>query len=165
MFLITAKSNTELEAVKKQTLENIKFWLDTNTMKINEDETNILKFGPSMTYEFAKCLGVHVDAKLDWQEHLLHKKLSSALRRIKSIADEDTALIAYHANFMSVTLTWGGFSEAFRAFFLVLGKGRSIATQDQTCFFHWWMIWMDESAASRCDRTPGSLVSHIFKVL
>lgn len=53
-----------------------------------------------------KFLGIHLDQNLTWQQHIdyLSRKLSStiyAIRRIRSLTNIATSLIAYHPLFAS----------------------------------------------------------------
>uniref|UniRef100_A0A1B6G9T4 Reverse transcriptase domain-containing protein n=1 Tax=Cuerna arida TaxID=1464854 RepID=A0A1B6G9T4_9HEMI len=88
-------------------------------LNINKNKTTHIKFTPNNrkleeewtsleipTASSTKFLGVVIDQNLNWQYHIDHlsKKLASAqyvIRRIRTLTNEETSLVAYHALFHS----------------------------------------------------------------
>ena len=62
-------------------------------------------FGVEVEQRGVKFLGVSLDSKLNWSLHTEEKKLSkvlSCLRRLKTAGIQQTAKVAYFANFHNV---------------------------------------------------------------
>lgn len=94
-----------------------KRWFDANKLKMNVDKTQVLAFPAAANGGVVTFLGVMVDGRLNWSEHVssLTPRLGSAvytIRRIKQLVTHEAAKLAYYANFHSVAsygiLVWGG---------------------------------------------------------
>lgn len=131
-ILVEASDSEELEEKIKKIFEEMKKWCNKNKLILNESKTNIVQFRTNANTSIsnsatfteqrvpeAKFLTVHIDQFLCWNKHAeyLIPKLNSAIfgiKRIRNIANERTAMLAYHGMFHSIisygTLIWGNTS-------------------------------------------------------
>lgn len=58
MFVVHGLTKEELKFKGAVTLSEEKSWLNANTLKLNEEKTQIIRLGPRATGETAKCLGI-----------------------------------------------------------------------------------------------------------
>lgn len=113
-------------------------WLSNNNLKINIDKTCLINFNYSLntlnisykgqivnTSNVTKFLGIEIDKKLDWKEHVEKvcnkiNRFSYALYKVTKTATRNTALTAYFAYVESVLryglIIWGNSTDINRAF-------------------------------------------------
>ncbi|KAK9739786.1 hypothetical protein QE152_g8735 [Popillia japonica] len=94
--------------------EEANVWFASNKLFLNKEKTTELVFTSKRNKTpksagYAKLLGTILDTRLTWRDEVdaLSKKLSSvlyAIRRIHSITNKETAIVAYHALLKSYPL-------------------------------------------------------------
>ncbi|KAK3917727.1 putative RNA-directed DNA polymerase from transposon BS [Frankliniella fusca] len=121
----------------KKSIEEMTKWCNLNKLILNETKTSLVQFRTNFRTERnsnsayfnsftsnTKFLGIFIDDNLKWNKHIeeLEIKLSKAIfaiRKIRDIVNEKTALMIYHALFHSIFLCWrelGNEEEARRGF-------------------------------------------------
>lgn len=139
--IIVAEESISLSNATVDTLNKITAWFADNSLKLNMDKTNLIKFSLKgsnnlvitsddiniTSIPHARFLGVELDDLLNWKEHinLLAKKISGiiyALRTVSSQVHIEAALSTYHAYIASRLsygiIFWGNSTEAYRIFVL-----------------------------------------------
>ncbi|KAL0861481.1 hypothetical protein ABMA27_009011 [Loxostege sticticalis] len=140
-LVIRCKDQTLLESAASHDLGNVIEWLERNKLKPNVDKTGIIHFRPYNSVDACikiehnstlikqsnstMFLGVIIDKNLNWKEHIDRvciklDKFVFALRRLRLVASQDTALSAYHGYVSSVLryglILWGNSVDMERAF-------------------------------------------------
>ena len=113
------KNPTVLQFSLNQDMERLSSWLDHNYLQANGDKTQAMVLGKSTHHynlkfngasidikEHLKILGVHLDNKLSFQEHIneMLKKVFAkiaALRRLKRLVPSSTLLVLYRSFVLS----------------------------------------------------------------
>ena len=113
------KSPTVLQFSLNQDMERLSSWLDHNYLQANRDKTQAMVLGKSTHHydlkfngasidikEHLKILGVYLDNKLSFQEHIneMLKKVFAkiaALRRLKRLVPSSTLLVLYRSFVLS----------------------------------------------------------------
>jgi len=128
-FVNKCGKNQDLQVFVNKTLDEAKFWFNSNNLILNEKKTQQIKFQTKTDNECVsiRFLGVFLDSNLKWSTHIdeLSKRLSVAIyviRRLKSVSTHLTAKTAYFSNFHSLMsygiLLWGTASDVTRIFIL-----------------------------------------------
>ena len=112
---VVDKNPTVLQSSLNQDMERLSSWLDHNYLRANGDKTQAMVLGKSTHHydlkfngapidikEHLKILGVHLDNKLSFQEHIseILKKVFAkiaALRRLKRLVPSSTLLVLYRS--------------------------------------------------------------------
>lgn len=140
---IACKDINNYKSDINNSLTSIISWLDNNNLKINLSKTNIMHFGQRLhnplnvnlildNYTInevtnARFLGLIIDSKLNWKEHIdkLCKKISSqsyALYQLAPTINTDVLLSAYYGLVESVLrygiIFWGNSSNKDMAFIM-----------------------------------------------
>lgn len=136
-LIVSGNSEDDLNSNISQALNNIKNWFLPNKLKLNDNKTNVMVFkskgksalitteSGNKIVDNSTFLGVHVDFRLKWKEHVkqLVKRVNSASFALKMLANQvslPTLKIAFHANIQSIIsygiLVWGGGPEAKKVF-------------------------------------------------
>lgn len=127
--LIRAITIEDLEELLYLAFEQMKEWCYLNNLVLNDDKTNIIQFRTNdrvqknvnssfknLHVNSAKFLGIHLDQHLRWHAHLQELKIAISktifgIKRIRTMTDEKTALLAYYGMFHSKisygTSIWG----------------------------------------------------------
>ena len=87
---IAYASNTDISASElslNKDLENLSSWFATNYLSVNGKKTQVMILGKHSGYGFLNILGVHIDHKLSFLDHLLTflKKVYSKVRALRRI--------------------------------------------------------------------------------
>ena len=116
---VADKNPTVLQSSLNQDMERLSSWLDHNYLRANGDKTQAMVLGKSTHHydlkfngapidikEHLKILGVHLDNKLTFQEHIseILKKVFAkiaALRRLKRLVPSSTLLVLYRSFVLS----------------------------------------------------------------
>lgn len=142
-IIINKNRNLDYENEINNTIKNIINWLKYNNLNVNINKTKLIQFfninGKSqnicITYNgepitecnSVKFLGIDIDSMLTWKDHIsnLCKKInrfSYALYRLTKLANQNTALTAYHAYVSSILryglLLWGNSVDVGHAFLI-----------------------------------------------
>lgn len=106
-------------------------WFNSNELFLNKSKTQNMVFtlrdveNDVVSQNSVKFLGVHLDPKLKWEEHMnyLSKRLSSnlfVLRNLANCVSTDTLRTAYfalcHSNISYAVLAWGHAADCHRIF-------------------------------------------------
>ena len=137
---ISGSSLADLEQNVNLELLNLHCWLKANKLSLNVAKTEFMVIGPRQkllteshneiniiledqvisTVDHAKSLGLIIDNRLSWSNHVndLGKKVTSAigaLRRIRPLISQSTAVLIYNSliqpHFDYCSLVWDGFSD------------------------------------------------------
>lgn len=131
--LIKSKNLNYLNICVSNTIQHINEWFLNQGLALNHDKTKVLQFNLRNTdnsqnisnSNVVKFLGVHLDSKLNWSEHIffLNKKLSSvryALSILTTVASFEVCLAVYYAHVFSILsygiVLWGAAPHSIRAF-------------------------------------------------
>lgn len=140
-LIIKSKDQKTLESSANEDLRRVVNWLEQNNLKVNLDKTTAIHFRsynqadscininyssmPIRKDNATTFLGVILDSNLNWKEHVdkVAVKLDKfvfALRRLRLVASEQTALSAYYGYVSSVLryglVIWGHSVDVQRAF-------------------------------------------------
>lgn len=144
IIIPTEKNKNNIQTIT-EAINNVTTVCNNLKLKLNTKKTTHIHFTPNNnhqneddwadlnveTEESTKFLGVIVDKNLTWQQHIdyLRKKLASAhyaIRRIRTITNEETSIIAYHSLFASHLrygiAAWGSTAAANMEKILILQK-------------------------------------------
>jgi hypothetical protein len=134
--LVTEQPNTSIQNAVCKKLSEIKQWYSSHKLVMNECKTKFVQFYPSRenkeptqitfndlilhTSDSVKFLGLHIDSKLNWYQHIdnLCKKLAAttfALRFLKDKMQRESLIEVYYALFQSHLkygiIFWGNSSK------------------------------------------------------
>ncbi|KAK3926464.1 putative RNA-directed DNA polymerase from transposon BS [Frankliniella fusca] len=134
---VKKKTTSDAEKLRKS-IEEMTKWCNLNKLILNETKTSLVQFRTNFRTERnsnsayfnsftsnTKFLGIFIDDNLKWNKHIeeLEIKLSKAIfaiRKIRDIVNEKTALMTYHALFHSIlsygVVTWGNSSRTVDIF-------------------------------------------------
>lgn len=123
-ILVSSENTPSLIEKCKQIMRDVYSWFDANNLTLN-DKTVFIDFGTKNNtnknidisnlsikeVQETKFLGILINRNMEWKPHInaLIKRLNSALFAIRSTRyniDESSALLTYHALFMSL-ITYG----------------------------------------------------------
>lgn len=149
IFKINRKQNDSIKI--NETLKCVSDWFSANNLLLNSQKTKCIKFILSnndvsnckiilngLNLEPVTCtkfLGINIDSKLQWGDHLktLGSKLSSAafaVKKIRKLTDEATARLVYFSYFHSLMsygiILWGSAAEVESIFILQKRAVRAI---------------------------------------
>ena len=107
-------NNVKLQQTMQEQLEVAKLWFENNTLMINDNKTETIRFEMDRWEETdppVRFLGVRIDPRLTWRDHTetLGRKLAGAtyaIRRIYQTANSEAARTTYFALFHA-RMTYG----------------------------------------------------------
>lgn len=159
-LIIKCENQTDYETEINAPLNSVTDWLKCNNLNLNLDKTKLIQFKTNninlnecqITYNNVKLnesdstifLGITIDKNCNWKEQtnticLRLDRFVYALRRIRDVASENTALLAYHGYVASVLrygiVIWGNSVDKDRAFKMQKKCIRSVcgARYRETC--------------------------------
>lgn len=115
-FVVSSKSTSKAEKIRKRMLATIEMWCANNGMAINKKKSQSL---PKM--DCFRYLGVEINCEYTWNSHVeyLRKALNIGIRKIQK-ADKNQRESAYFKSFyiklMYAILLWGNTPEAAEIF-------------------------------------------------
>ena len=125
-FLTHGVSNDDFLINQERHLATIQNWFVSNKLKLNVDKTQHIFFSTYTTnVQSVKCLGVHVDNKLQWHTHVdyLARKLAICtfqIRKLIKLTNIETTKCYYYSNFQSIlsygVTLWGMCASVERLF-------------------------------------------------
>lgn len=119
--------STDIESVVLDVQSSANEWFLANRLSLNTSKTQNINFSlrnietQLQTSESVKFLGVYLDSKLTWREHVTHliNKLASIvylIRNLAGIVSREVLMLAYHGYFASnmtyALLGWGHSAHA-----------------------------------------------------
>lgn len=150
-ILIKEKSKVDALEIQKVVMEEAMEWFTANKLMLNNEKTQCMQFttGRGEEDSHVKVLGIHIDNKLQWSEHInkLSRRLSVAvytIRRIRQVSTYEAARLTYYANFHSVAKYgiqfWGAAVDANRVFLLQKRAIRALYQLQQIDSCREWFI-------------------------
>lgn len=121
-FFYVNKNLEEMKAMTSTILKEISLWFSKNGFLLNKDKTQIITYSlKNLPIENVKLLGLYLNTKLSWKEHIEYvcKKLARViylLRSLTNIVTHNYLRQAYFAFFQSV----------FRYGLLLYGNGTDL---------------------------------------
>ena len=107
-FFYVNKNLEEMKAMTSTILKEISLWFSKNGFLLNKDKTQIITYSlKNLPIENVKLLGLYLNTKLSWKEHIEYvcKKLARViylLRSLTNIVTHNYLRQAYFAFFQSV---------------------------------------------------------------